>query len=132
MACWVLKTEPTDYSLADLLREGETEWAGVKNALAVRNLKAMKKGDQVMIYHTGNERAVVGVAKVLRAEEGRVVIGKAKALGRVVTLAEIKERADLKGWGVVRMGRLSVVPTTEAEWACVMGMERGEVKSFKE
>jgi predicted RNA-binding protein with PUA-like domain len=108
--------------LGDLVREGETEWAGVKNALAVRNLKAMKKGDWVMVYHTGKEKAVVGTAKVVKAEEGRVVLGKAKALKRAVPLSEMKGRAELASWGLVRMGRLSVVGTTEGEWEVVMGM----------
>jgi predicted RNA-binding protein with PUA-like domain len=126
VAYWVLKTEPTDYSFEDLLREGETEWAGVKNAVAVRNLKAMKKGDGVMIYHTGKEKAVVGLAKVVQAAEGVVRVKAEKRLERAVTLAEIKGREELASWGLVRMGRLSVVPATEGEWACVIGMGEGE------
>jgi predicted RNA-binding protein with PUA-like domain len=125
VAYWVLKTEPTDYSFEDLLREGETEWAGVKNAVAVRNLKAMKKGDGVMIYHTGKEKAVVGLAKVVQAAEGVVRVKAEKRLERAVTLAEIKRREELASWGLVRTGRLSVVPATEGEWACVMGMAEG-------
>ncbi|HVS70078.1 MAG TPA: EVE domain-containing protein [Phycisphaerae bacterium] len=124
MPYWLLKTEPTDYSFADLLRDGETPWEGVTNPAAVNNLKAMKKGDQVMLYHTGKQKAVVGLAKVVHAQDGAVTIKPGRPLARPITLAQIKQHQDLAAWPLVRIGRLSVVPVTATEWETVLQMER--------
>ena len=124
MAYWLVKTEPSTYSFADLEHEKKTVWSGVKNAAALINLRAMKPGDEVMIYHTGNEKAVVGLGKVTKAspESGEPEIAAGKAVARPVTLAEIKQEKRLKEWGLVRIGRLSVVPTTAEAWGIVMKM----------
>ncbi|HVX84210.1 MAG TPA: EVE domain-containing protein [Phycisphaerae bacterium] len=124
MACWLLKTEPSDYSFADLQRDGQTAWEGVTNALAVKHLQAMKKSDDVLLYHTGKEKAVVGLAKVVKAERGLVTIKAGLPLRRAVTLAEIKAQKNLADWTLVRMGRLSVVPVTNAQWDAVLAMGR--------
>ena len=131
-AYWLVKTEPSTYSFADLVREKTTAWTGVKNAAAQLNLRKMKVGDEVLVYHTGDVKAVVGVAKVARAayadptdtEGKRVAVDLAavKALPREVTRPEIRKDARFKAWGLVKIGRLSVVPTGEKEWEAVMGL----------
>jgi predicted RNA-binding protein with PUA-like domain len=127
MAYWLIKTEPSDYSFDDLLREGRTVWSGVKNPLAKKHLHAMKKGDELLLYHTGNEKAVVGTASVVKAAasdqtEPLVEIGSGTKLRRPVTLAEIKADKRFKEWGLVRIGRLSVVPTTKEQFEGVMAL----------
>jgi predicted RNA-binding protein with PUA-like domain len=122
---WLLKTEPGTYSFDDLEREGRACWDGVTNPVALRNLRAMKKGDRVLVYHTGAEKAVVGTAEVVREaypdpkakDERRVVVDVEPRgrLARPVTLAEIKAMTELGGSPLVRQGRLSVVPITAAE-----------------
>jgi predicted RNA-binding protein with PUA-like domain len=122
---WLLKTEPGAYSFDDLEREGRARWDGVTNPVALRNLRAMKRGDRVFVYHTGAEKAVVGTAEVVREaypdpkakDERRVVVDVEPRgrLARPVTLAEIKAMAELAGSPLVRQGRLSVVPITAAE-----------------
>ncbi len=121
---WLLKTEPSSYGYDDLEREGTTRWDGVTNPVAVRNLRAMKKGDAVLVYHTGDEKAVVGTALVAREAYAdpkapeRVVVD-VKAVGRLerpVPLSEIKGLAVFAESPLVRQGRLSVVPLTKAQW----------------
>ncbi len=124
MAYWLIKTEPSDYSFAQLLREKRTKWSGVKNALARIHLKAMKTGDTVFVYHTGDEKAVVGLAKVAAADGvgGEPVIAGVKALPRAVRLAEIKADKRFKDWGLVKIGRLSVVRTTPEQFQAIEQM----------
>src|SRR5436190_24052101 len=103
MAYWLVKTEPSAYSFADLVREKKTAWTGVKNAAAQINLRAMKAGDQVLVYHTGDEKAVVGLAKVARAayadptdKDGKRVavdLAAGEGLSRPVTMPEIRKDA---------------------------------------
>jgi predicted RNA-binding protein with PUA-like domain len=122
---WLLKTEPGEYSYDDLEREGRGCWEGVTNPVALRNLRAMKKGDRVLVYHTGGEKAVVGTAEVVReaypdpkAKDERLVVVDIEPRGRLarpVTLAEIKAMAELAESPLVRQGRLSVVPITAAQ-----------------
>jgi len=126
---WLLKTEPSAYSYDDLEKEGRTRWDGVKNPAALRNLRAMKKGDRVFVYHTGGEKAVVGTAEVVReaypdpkAKGGRLVavdIEPRGRLARAVTLPEIKAMPELAESPLVRQGRLSVVPLTAAQWDAI-------------
>lgn len=112
MAYWLLKTEPSTYSFADLQKEKTTTWTGVANPTAVKHLKAMRKGDVCLVYHTGGEKQVVGVATVVAASEaGEPGLKVGKALKRPVTLAEIKGDAAFAGYDLLRIGRLSVVPT---------------------
>lgn len=130
---WLLKTEPKTYGYPDLEREERTVWDGVANPVALKNLRSMKAGDEVLVYHTGDEKAVVGIARVTRAayadpkgSDARRVVVEIEATGRMntpVTLAEIKAMAAFAGSPLVRQGRLSVVPLTPAQWKAVT--ERG-------
>ena len=132
MAYWLLKTEPSDYSFDDLMREGKSAWTGVKNALAQKHLRAMKAGDELLIYHTGEVKAVVGTGKVTREAYAdptdktgkRVAIDLApiKRLERPVPLAEIKADKTFEEWALVTIGRLSVVPTTKAQFERILRM----------
>jgi len=128
---WLLKTEPSEFSYDDLEKEGRAVWDGVTNPVALRNLRAMKAGDRVLVYHTGNEKAVVGRAEVVRAaypdpkkKDDRLVVVDIEPRGRAknpVTLAEIKAMAIFAESPLVRQGRLSVVPLTAAQWKAVAG-----------
>jgi predicted RNA-binding protein with PUA-like domain len=125
MAC-LLKTEPSEYSFADLQRDGKTLWDGVTNPAAVKNLRQMKPGDALVIYHTGKERAAVGLARVVSVDANnlkvpRVVIQAGKALSRPVSLAEIKAKKLFATSPLLRQGRLSVVPLTEAQFKLLAG-----------
>lgn len=130
---WLLKTEPESYSYADLERDGATTWDGVTNPVALKNLREMKAGDRAIVYHTGDERAAVGIAKVAkgaypdpklknpkRAVVDLVPIG---ALKTPVTLAEIKAMKVFAESPLVRQGRLSVVPLDAAQWKAITGRE---------
>lgn len=126
MAYWLLKTEPDEYSFDDLARDGHTAWDGVTNALALKHIRSMKSGDNAIIYHTGKERAAVGLATVTsepyadpKAKDAKIVVVDVKAgkkLARPVTLDEIKSDTAFAGWDLLRIGRLSVVPTPPAMW----------------
>ena len=121
----MLKTEPDDYSFADLVRDKRCTWDGVANALALKHLRTIAKGDRVLIYHTGNEKAVVGVADVTKAaytpsddpKQAVVDLKPAKPLKRPVTLKAIKADKAFEGWDLLRIGRLSVMPVPPAIWA---------------
>jgi predicted RNA-binding protein with PUA-like domain len=132
---WLLKTEPADYSWDELERAGRARWDGVRNPAALRNLGAMKPGDRVLVYHTGDEKAVVGIAEVVRAAypdpkypDGKLVVVDLAPRARVarpVTLAEIKALAEFRDSPLVRQGRLSVVPITAAQWRAIEARGRG-------
>jgi len=134
MAYWLLKTEPGTYSFAKLASEKRAVWDGVSNPVALKNIRAMAKGDQAFIYHTGSERAVVGTASVEgapypdpKAGDPKLVVvdlKAGKALARPVTLDEMKRVPALAGWDLLRLGRLSVVPVTEGQWRTVMELAR--------
>jgi predicted RNA-binding protein with PUA-like domain len=123
---WLFKEEPANYSFDALVKDKKTVWSGVKNPLAQKHLHAVKKGDAIFFYHTGNEKAVVGIAKALgdaytdpKDGSGKLAvvdIGPVKKLARPVTLAEIKADAAFKGFALVRISRLSVMPVSDAEW----------------
>lgn len=127
MKRWLFKTEPSSYSYAQLQREERTRWDGVANALARKHLRAISRGDLVLIYHTGDEKAVVGIAEAVsdpypdpkaKGDNAAVVIDVAakRALPRPVTLAEVKQRPTLAAFPLVRLPRLSVMPVSAAEW----------------
>ncbi|MGH7736088.1 MAG: EVE domain-containing protein [Gemmatimonadales bacterium] len=126
MAYWLLKTEPSTYSIADLQREKRTRWDGVKNAAALINLRKMIVGDQVFVYHTGTEKAIVGVARVFTADpvDGVVTLEFEKTLRRPVTLAEVKADAAFRAFALVRISRLSAMPVSRAEWTRLLDLAR--------
>ena len=123
---WILKTEPSAYSYADLEREGKAVWDGVKNPFALRNMSRMERGDPVLIYHTGSEKAVVGRAEVVapaypdpKQKDPKLLVVELVPKGRVprpVTLAQIKADTMFADIALVRQGRLSVVSATPAHW----------------
>lgn len=119
MTTWLLKTEPNDYSFADLERDGSTVWDGVTNNMALANIRKVRAGDGVLLYHTGKEKAVVGLARVTsdpypdpERDDERIVVfdlEPAEPLPRPVTLAEIKADPAFADWHLVRLPRLSVM-----------------------
>jgi len=129
---WLVKQEPSSYSWSDFVEEGKTSWTGVRNYTARNNLRKMRKGDEVLFYHSGEEKAVVGIAKVTRiayqdptAKEGdwsTVDLAPVKPLRRPVTLREIKGNSRLKGIPLVRQSRLSVMPLTEPDFCEILKM----------
>jgi predicted RNA-binding protein with PUA-like domain len=126
MALWLFKCEPDCYSFADLKRDKKTVWDGVTNALAQKHLRSVAKGDKVLYYHTGDDKAVVGVAEVTAGPTpdpadpaGKLVVVTIKpvrALKHPVPLAAIKADAAFADWELVRIGRLSVMPVSEGRW----------------
>ena len=127
MAIWLLKTEPTVYSYDDLVRDGETMWDNVKNNTALLHIRKMEKGDTALIYHTGDERRWVGIATVTRGyyvnpehDDPRLAVCDVAArekLATPVTLAQVKSVPELADFDLVRLGRLSVVPVNESQFA---------------
>ena len=132
---WLVKQEPEDYSWTDFVRDGKTSWTGVRNYAARNHLKAMRPGDEVFFYHSGDEKCVVGLARVARAaypdptadEEGWVAVDLAplSPLPTPVSLAQIKAEAALKEIALVRQSRLSVMPLRAAEFARIRKLGRG-------
>lgn len=130
MGKWLVKTEPENYSIGDLKRERRTVWEGVRNALAQIHLKGMEKGDLVLVYHSGKEKAVTGLAKVAKAAYADPTDEKGKAmcvdltfeglLDRPVTLTHIKGEPSLKEIPLLRISRLSVMPLTEDQYQKIM------------
>jgi predicted RNA-binding protein with PUA-like domain len=124
MAYFLAKTDPDTYALADLKREGKTVWDGVRNPAAVNAIKEMKPGDIVIIYHTGNEKAVVGLAKVVSEprpdpNDDRSAVADFEYVQdakKAVTLREIKESHKFDDWALVRMGRLSTMSAPPEFW----------------
>jgi predicted RNA-binding protein with PUA-like domain len=124
---WLFKEEPTHYNFDALVKDKKTVWSGVRNPLAQKHLRSVKKGDRIFYYHTGDEKAVVGVCKALGdaypdpddadGKASVVDVAPVKKLPRPVTLKEIKADASFKEFPLVRMSRLSVMPVTDAEWA---------------
>lgn len=131
---WLVKEEPSNYNFATFLTDGRTTWTGVKNPLAQKHLSTIKKGEKVFYYHTGDEKAVVGIAKALgdaypdpADQSGRahvVDLAPVKALARPVRLAEIKADPFFASFALVRMSRLSVMPVSNEEWLRIEEMSR--------
>jgi predicted RNA-binding protein with PUA-like domain len=123
---YLLKTEPSVYSFADLQRDKITTWDGVSNPVALKHLRAMKAGDQLVIYHTGDDKSAVGTASVVSVEASdpknpQVKIKVAKGLAKPVTLAEVKANKLFADSPLVRQGRLSVVPLAAAQYKFLTG-----------
>jgi predicted RNA-binding protein with PUA-like domain len=129
---FLVKEEPEHYSFDAFVTDGGTRWSGVKNPLAQKHLRSIKKGDDVFYYHTGKEKAIVGIAKAKRdaypdpadrTGKAHVVdLAPVKRLPRPVTLAEIKADARFADFALVRMSRLSVMPVTPTQWQWILTM----------
>lgn len=132
MAHWLMKSEPGSYSWQDLVRDGSTEWDGVRNNAARLHLKAMKRGDEAFFYHSMDERSVIGIMRIVREaapdpKDGdwvSVKVEPVRALDRPVTLKEIKAEPELAKMELIRQSRLSVAPVREAEWAAIVAMSK--------
>ena len=130
MATWLMKSEPASYSWDDLVRDGGTEWDGVRNNAARLHLRAMQPGDEAFFYHSMSDKAVVGVMRITRGAEPdpkapdwvRVRVEPVRPLERPVTLAEIKAEPSLAAMELIRQSRLSVAPVRPEEWAKVLAM----------
>jgi predicted RNA-binding protein with PUA-like domain len=131
---WLFKTEPSVYSFQQLQRDKKTMWDGVKNNLALKNLKDINKGDEILIYHTGDEKAAVGVARALGGAYPDpsqknpkllvVDIEAVKPLPRPVTLAEVKANKTLANFDLVRLSRLSIMKVSDEQWETMEGMAK--------
>ncbi len=134
MPYWLLKTEPSTYSFDDLVREKKAVWDGVTNPVALKNMRGMQKGDLAFIYHTGDEKAIVGIAEVTSApyadpkqNDPKLVVVELKPKERVdtpVTLASVKAKKEFADFALVRIGRLSVMPVSAAQWKSLLNMSR--------
>jgi predicted RNA-binding protein with PUA-like domain len=130
MAYWLMKSEPESYSWSDLVRDGGTEWDGVRNNAARLHLKAMKAGDEAFLYHSMSDKAVVGIMRITREAQPdpkdnnwvSVGVEPVRALDRPVTLAEIKAEPKLAKMELIRQSRLSVAPVRDEEWKLVLAM----------
>ena len=132
MAGWLLKTEPTVYSYDDLERDRKTVWDGVSNNLALKHIRQVQKGDLALVYHTGEEKAIVGIAEIASAaypdpkqSDPKLAVFEIKPkrkLARAVALAEVKANEKLKDFELVRMARLSVMPVSDTVWKILMTM----------
>ena len=132
---WLFKEEPSNYSYDKFALDKKTVWSGVRNPVAQRNLRSVKKDDLVFYYHTGNEKSVVGIAKAARDaypdpddKAGKAYVAEivpVKKLKRPVTLAEIKADAFFEDFALVRISRLSVMPVTDAQWKKIEQMSLG-------
>jgi predicted RNA-binding protein with PUA-like domain len=129
---WLVKEEPSHYAFDRLVRDGQTSWTGVRNPLAQKHLRAFRKGDEVLYYHTGDEKAVVGIARAAgdaypdpAADDGAaftVDLVPVKALNVPVRLSAVKADPFFADFALARMPRLSVMPVTEAQWYRLLSM----------
>ena len=134
MAKFLLKTEPTEYSFDDLVRDKKTTWSGVSAPPALKHIRSMRKGDQAFIYHTGDEKQIIGIAKIIsnsypdpKAKDEKLVvvdIQAEKKLSAPVTLAVVKSIKELSSMPLVRIGRLSVQPITDKEWDIIISLSK--------
>jgi predicted RNA-binding protein with PUA-like domain len=132
LAHWLMKSEPEAYGWSDLVRDGGTEWDGVRNNAARLHLKAMRKGDEAFLYHSMSDKAVVGIIRITREAQPdpkdpdwvSVRVEPVRALDRTVTLAEIKAEPRLAKMELIRQSRLSVAPVRDEEWKVVLELAR--------
>jgi predicted RNA-binding protein with PUA-like domain len=132
MAHWLLKSEPSSYSWAQLVADGHTHWDGVRNAQALNNLRAMQPGERAFFYHSNEGKDIVGIAEVIKSfyldpadksgKLGMVDIAPVEPVAQPVTLAAMKANPELAGMSLLRQSRLSVCPVTDHEWAVVCQM----------
>ena len=131
---WLFKEEPSSYSFDQFTKDGGTSWAGIRSPLAQKHLRSVRKGDRILYYHTGNEKAVVGTAQATsdpypdpKDKSGKLVVvdvAPIQALKRPVTLAEIKASTAFTSFPLTRLPRLSVMPVSDAEWKEIERMSR--------
>lgn len=136
MAYWLFKEEPDHYPYAELEKDGATRWNGVTNNLARKNLRQVRRGDEIFYYHTGKEKAVVGVMRAARdsqpdpeGKDAKAVVVEVEPVRRLqhpVPLSQIKQDDLLADWDLVRLPRLSVLPVTEAQWRRVQELGRNQ------
>ena len=132
---WLFKEEPEHYSYDDLVKDGSTAWEGVHNNLALKNLRQVKKGDQILYHHTGDQKAVVGIMKAVGdaySVDGKIPVDSSKEIGvkvapvkklkAPVSLHEIKANTKFKDFLLVKISRLSVMPVTKEQWDEIMKM----------
>lgn len=134
MANWLLKSEPGDYSYSDLRRDGKTAWNGVRNALALKHMRQVGKGDLAFFYHTGSERAIVGIVNIEsdpyrdpQGDDEKIVVfdvSSREELAQPVSLSDIKKTGKFDGWELVRLPRLSVMPVPKSVWSAILSMSR--------
>jgi predicted RNA-binding protein with PUA-like domain len=132
MANWLFKEEPSNYSFDALAKDRKAVWSGVRNPVAQKHLHAVKRGDNIFYYHTGDEKAVVGIARALTdaypdpddatGRSAVVDVGPVRKLARPVTLAAVKADPRFKEFPLVRISRLSVMPVSDVEWKRMLGM----------
>jgi predicted RNA-binding protein with PUA-like domain len=130
MAYWLMKSEPEAYGWANLVRDGGTEWDGVRNNAARLHLKAMKTGDEAFLYHSMSDKAVVGIMRIAREAKPdpkdaawvSVRVEPVRSLARPVTLADIKAEPRLAKMELIRQSRLSVAPVRDEEWTAILEM----------
>ncbi len=130
MHYWLLKTEPSTYSYENLMRDKKATWDGVANPAALKNIRGMQKGDLAFIYHTGDEKSIVGIAEIVSApypdpkgDDTRLVVVDLKPKEKLktpVSLAAVKAKKEFADFALVRIGRLSVVPVTAAQWKSLL------------
>jgi predicted RNA-binding protein with PUA-like domain len=138
MARWLLKTEPDCYSWDDLVRDKKAVWDGVTNALALKHIRTIKKGDEALIYHTGDERSAIGIAQVTsdpyadpKEDDDRLAVvdlKPKKKLANPVSLSDIKADPAFAGWQFLRIGRLSVVEVPDAMWDRILELASDDEK----
>ena len=132
MAHWLFKEEPSHYAFSDLVREGRTEWEGVRNPQARKNLRGVRRDDTAFFYHTGNERAIVGVMEVVEASRPSTdhstasvsaTVKPVRALRNPVTLVQLRSDRQLAGFDLLRIPRLSIVPVSDEQWRRILRHE---------
>lgn len=134
MAYWLLKTEPSTYSFDDLVKDGRTRWDGITNPVAIKNLRTAVAGDVAIVYHTGGERAAIGTAHILGGayadpDKGNpklqvIDLAAGDRFAKPVTLEAMKSEPAFEGSPLVRQGRLSFVPITDAQWKTIQRLSR--------
>lgn len=128
MKRWLFKEEPTAYSFEQLEKDKQTKWEGISNALALKNLRQVKRGDQIFFYHTGKEKAIVGimqaVADAQEKESVSVQVAPVRRLVQPVSLATVKADPELKDWVLARHPRLSIMPVSANQWRRVLALAK--------
>ncbi len=133
-AKWLLKSDPDVYSFSDLVRDGKTVWDGISNNLALKHVRNMRRGDLALVYHTGKERTVLGIAEIVsdpypdpKKMDPRLAVIELAAkekMARPVSLEEIRRQPLLKNFDLVRLPRLSVMPVTETQWKSILALAK--------